>query len=200
MVLCKVLYINVIKNQLMKKTIFLALLVASGLTFQSCGSGKTKDSEERAEKINDAKETSSEDDSEFAVKAASGGMAEVEMGKLAEEKGMSQSVKEYGAMMVKDHSKANDELKALAASKNITLPSTVGEDHQKHIDELAKLSGKEFDKKYVSMMVNDHKEDVDKFDKASRDAKDADIKAFAGKTLPTLREHLDKIQAIDKAM
>lgn len=184
----------------MKKTILLALLVASGLTLQSCGSSEKKDSEERAEQANEATSTSDDDDSEFAVKAASGGMLEVELGRLAQEKAQSQQVKDFGAMMVKDHSMANDELKSLATSKNITLPTTLGEDHQKHVNELAKLSGKEFDEKYVSLMVDDHKEDIDEFEEASKDAKDPDIKALATKTLPTLKEHLAKIQAIHDAM
>ena len=114
---------------------------------------------------------------------------------------MSQDVKEFGAMMVADHSKANDELKTLATAKNITLPATLGEDTQEDVNELAKLSGKEFDKKYVSMMVDDHKEDVDAFKKAAEDNNiDPDIKAFAAKTLPTLQQHLDRINAIDKMM
>ncbi|QIP15458.1 DUF4142 domain-containing protein [Spirosoma aureum] len=184
----------------MKKTILLAMLIASGLTLQSCGTSEKKDSEERAEQANEDKNTSDDDDSEFAVKAASGGMLEVELGRMAQEKAQSQQVKDFGAMMVKDHSQANDELKALAASKNITLPTTLGEEHQKHVDELAKLSGKDFDKKYVSMMVDDHKEDVDEFEEASKDGKDPDIKAFASKTIPTLKEHLDKIKAINDAM
>jgi len=185
----------------MKKTILLAVLVASGLTFQSCGNSEKKDSEERAEQINEEnKPTEDNDDSEFAVKAASGGMLEVELGRMAQEKAQSQQVKDFGAMMVKDHSKANDELKALASSKNIVLPSTLGEEEQKHVDELAKLSGKEFDKKYVSMMVDDHKKDVDEFKETANDAKDPDIKAFASKTLPTLEEHLTKIKAINDAM
>ncbi|WP_338876416.1 DUF4142 domain-containing protein [Spirosoma sp. SC4-14] len=185
----------------MKKTILLAVLVASGLTFQSCGSSEKKDSEERAEQINEEnKPTEDDDDSEFAVKAASGGMLEVELGRMAQEKAQSQQVKDFGAMMVKDHSKANDELKALASSKNIVLPSTLGEEEQKHVDELAKLSGKEFDKKYVSLMVDDHQKDVDEFKEEAKDAKDPDIKAFAAKTVPTLQEHLNKIKAINDAM
>lgn len=184
----------------MKKTILLALLVASGLTMQSCGSSENKDSTERAEQANEELKTSDDDDAEFAVKAASGGMMEVELGRMAQEKSQNQAVKDFGAMMVKDHSKANEELKALAASKNIILPATLGEDHQKHVDELAKLSGKEFDKKYVSMMVDDHKEDVDDFKEAAVSAKDPEIKAFAEKTVPTLQEHLTKITAINDAM
>ena len=181
------------------------LLAASTLSFQACSDKKKEntDSVENAEKANDAKEDAgtgqSDDSNEFAVKAANGGMLEVELGRLAQEKAQSKDVKDFGAMMVTDHSKANDEFKAIATLKNITLPATLGEDEQKHVNELAKLSGKEFDKKYVSMMVDDHKEDIDLFKKASEDEKtDAEIKEFAAKTLPTLQKHLDAITAIDK--
>ncbi|GAB3248932.1 DUF4142 domain-containing protein [Larkinella harenae] len=183
----------------MKKVSLFMLLVLSAWTFQSCNSTSNKDSAEQAEEVNEAKDMP-EDDSEFAIKAASGGMMEVELGKMAEQKAQNQKVKEFGAMMAADHSKANEELKALAASKNITIPATLSEDHQKHVDELSKLSGAEFDKEYVKLMVDDHKEDIDLFKDASFSAKDPDVKAFAGKTLPTLQKHYDAVKAIQDGM
>ncbi len=183
----------------------LLLLVISTLSFQACGDKKKEntDSVENAENANDAKEDAdmgaTEPTSEFAVKAANGGMLEVELGRMAQEKAQSKEVKDFGAMMVADHAKANDELKALATLKNITLPATLGEDMQKHVNDLTKLSGKEFDKKYVSMMVDDHKEDIELFKKTAGDEEtDAAVKAFAAKTLPTLQKHLDQITALDK--
>ena len=190
----------------MKKVSLMILLAVSTLSFQACDNKKKEsDSMENAEEANENKEDAgrgqSEDTNEFAMKAANGGMMEVELGRMAQEKGMSSDVKEFGAMMVADHSKANDELKTLATAKNITLPSTLGEDMQEDVNELAKLSGKEFDKKYVSMMVDDHKEDVDAFKKAADNNEvDPEIKAFAAKTLPTLQQHLDRINAIEKMM
>lgn len=191
----------------MKKVSLLLLLAVSTLSFQACSSKKTEttDSVETADSTNEAKADAgmgeSENTSEFAVKAANGGMLEVELGRMAQEKGMSQDVKDFGAMMVKDHSKANDELKSIATLKNITLPTTLGEDEQKHVNDMAKLSGKEFDKKYVSMMVDDHKEDIDLFKKTAEDDKtDTEIKGFASRTLPTLQKHMDAITAIDKKM
>jgi putative membrane protein len=188
----------------MKKLILLAFLVTGGLTVQSCGSEK-KDSTERAEDMNeqkvDDKMTSVTDDgAEFAVKAASGGMLEVAAGKMAEEKGMSQAVKDFGAMLVKDHTKANEELKSIATSKNINLPSTMGEEQQKHIDELAKLSGKEFDKKFVDMMADDHEDDMDLFEKASKDVKDPDLKSFATQTASVIKGHLERVTTLQKDM
>lgn len=190
----------------MKKTALVYLLAMSCLTFQACNSEKktTDDSVKNAENANEVKEDqgtgAEDDDSKFAVKAASGGMLEVELGKLASEKGTDPQVKEFGAQMVKDHEKANAELKALATLKNITLPTVVGKDQQKDMDDLAKLSGAEFDKKYVSYMKEDHEEDVKDFKSAAQDAKDPSIKEFAAKTLPTLQKHLDMVTAIDKKL
>ncbi len=188
----------------MKKLILVPLLAISCLTFQACSSEKkaSDDSVENAENANEQKEDQAsapkEDDSEFAVKAASGGMTEVELGRMAQQKAQNAEVKKFAAQMVEDHSKANEELKALAASKNITLPTAPGEDHRKDIDEIAKLSGADFDKKYISFMKEDHEEDVKEFRKAADDAKDPDLKAFASKTLPTLQMHLDMVTALDK--
>lgn len=189
----------------MKKLSLILFVAISTLCLQACGDKKKEntDSVENAEKANDAKEDAgmgeTENTSEFAVKAANGGMLEVELGRLAQEKAQSKEVKEFGAMMVTDHSKANKELKALATLKDITLPATLGEDMQKHVNDLTKLSGKDFDKKYVSMMVDDHKEDIELFKKTAEDDKaDASVKAFATKTLPTLQKHLEHITALDK--
>ena len=189
----------------MKKVSLALLLVVSTLSFQACSSKKTEgtDSVENADKANEAKEEAgtgqSDKSNEFAVKAANGGMLEVELGRMAEEKAVNKDVKAFGAMMVKDHSKANDELKTIATTQNITLPSTLGEDEQKHVNELAKLSGADFDKKYVSMMVDDHKDDIDLFKKTADDEKtNPAVKDFATKTLPTLQKHMDHITALDK--
>jgi putative membrane protein len=190
----------------MKKIPFVFMLALGAWSMQACNSNERKDSVEQAEEINDDKEDAGtltegqEDDSEFAVKAASGGMMEVELGRMAQQKATNADVKAFAKMMVDDHTKANDELKALAASKNITLPTTLGADHQKKVDELSKLAGREFDKKYVSLMVDDHDDDIEAFKEAADDAKDPDIKAFAAKTLPTLQKHHDRIKTIKDKM
>jgi putative membrane protein len=188
----------------MKKLSLATLLLFSVGMFQACTNQSNQDSVENAQDTNEAKIDSAaisgsvdEDAADFVVKAASGGMMEVLLGKLAEQKAVNPRVKSFGSMMVTDHTKANDELKSIAATKNITLPETLGEDHQKHVDELGQKSGKEFDKAYMSLMADDHKEDVDMFEEASRDVMDADIKAFASKTLPVLRIHLDSAKAIN---
>lgn len=190
----------------MKKIPFVWLLALGTWTFQSCNNAEKKDSVEQAEEVNDEKEDAgtiteaTEEDSEFAIMAASGGLMEVELGRLAQTKASNAAVKQFGTMMVEEHTKANDELKEIAARRNITLPTTMGTDHQKHVDELSKLSGKEFDDKYLDLMVEDHEDDVDHFQKAAADLKDADLRAFAAKTLPTLQNHLEKVRALNKTL
>lgn len=138
--------------------------------------------------------------SDFMMKAAQGGMAEVEVGKLAASKGANADVKQFGQKMVTDHSKANDELKALAAKKNFTLPADVNAEQKAMADKLSKLSGAEFDKEYVDGMVKDHEKDVADFQKEADSGTDADVKAFAAKTLPTLKSHLEMIKSIQSKM
>lgn len=138
--------------------------------------------------------------SEFMTKVADVGMTEVKLGQMAQDKGMNQRVKDFGAMMVKDHTAAGDELKTLAGQKNVTLPATVGNDHQKKIDDLNKKSGKDFDKAYIDAMVDGHQATVNDFEKCSKNEKDADVKAWVDKTLPTLKMHLDSARAIKKAL
>jgi putative membrane protein len=138
------------------------------------------------------------EDSSFVLEAAKGGMMEVEAGNLAQQNAASQRVKDFGAMMVRDHSAANNELKSMVTGRGMMLPDSLPSDMRKHMDQLKKLTGKAFDNHYVSMMLSDHKKDVSKFEKESKDAKDADIRNWAGKTLPTLKTHLDSIQAISK--
>ncbi|HWC96351.1 MAG TPA: DUF4142 domain-containing protein [Candidatus Sulfopaludibacter sp.] len=132
--------------------------------------------------------------STFMNKAAQGGIAEVEMGRLAVQNGANEAVKNFGQRMIDDHSRANDELKQLAARKNVTLPTTPDAKEQAGIDRLGKAQGATFDREYMNMMVNDHKEDISEFEKAARTETDPDVKAFANKTLPTLREHLKLAQ------
>jgi len=142
----------------------------------------------------------SKEDSGFVMEAAAGGMMEVEAGKLAQQNGASDRVKNFGSMMVADHSAANQQLAGLASSHGINLPAALPAEEQKHLDAMKKLTGKAFDKHYVDMMVNDHKKDIGKFKMASEKCDDAQLKSFAGTTLPTLQKHMDSISAIRKGM
>lgn len=140
-------------------------------------------------------------DKDFVMKAAGGSMMEVELGNIAQQNAASQRVKDYGAMMVRDHSKASDELKTFASRRNVMMNSdSLMALHKSHIDNLKNKTGAAFDKAYMNMMVNDHKKDVTEFEKASKMCKDQECLAFASKTLPTLQMHLDSAQAINKSL
>jgi putative membrane protein len=183
------------KNTNMKKLLFGAFII-SGALFTSCSNSSEKsetDSKEIANEQNEQKfdSTKIEDDTEWAVKVADAGMLEVQLAKLALTNAGSSKVKEFAKMMADDHSKANEELKAAATQKNISLPATMSEKCQKKYDELAAKKGADFDKEYMDAMVDHHQESVDNFKKEAEDGKDADLKAWAGSKLPTLQQHLD---------
>jgi putative membrane protein len=138
-------------------------------------------------------------DRNFLMDAAMGGMLEVELGRMATTQGASDAVKQFGQRMVDDHSKANQELMSLAQTKGITLPTEMDEKHKKDMTKLSSLSGADFDREYGKMMLSDHRKDVSEFEKQSAKGMDADLKAFATKTLPTLQEHLKMAEALPGA-
>jgi len=135
-------------------------------------------------------------DRNFIMDAAMGGMEEVELGRVAAQKGMSAAVKQFGQRMVDDHSQANSELMSLASSKGITLPTELDQKHRAEVTKFSAMSGAEFDREYTKLMVSDHRKDVSEFEKESTRGTDPDLKAFATKTLPTLQEHLKMAEAL----
>ena len=137
---------------------------------------------------------------DFWTTAAEGGIAEVEMGKLAVQKAQNPEVKKFAQMMVAHHTKANNELKAAAAKKKIKLPETYGPNQKSTVDELNRLTGADFDREYVQAMVDNHTADVALFEDESQDDSDPEAKAFAAKALPVLKKHLDAIKAIQAKM
>ncbi|HEU4754174.1 MAG TPA: DUF4142 domain-containing protein, partial [Armatimonadota bacterium] len=139
-------------------------------------------------------------DVKFMKDAAQGGMAEVQLGKMAAQKGASSDVKQFGQRMADDHSKANQELMDLAKQKGVALPSDTGAAHKALMSRLSRLSGAAFDRTYMGEMVKDHTKDVREFQHAAQTAKDADLKAWAGKTLPTLQDHLKMAKEIDAGL
>lgn len=193
----------------MKKHLW--LLFTAALGFAACNN-EGKDSVEQADSSNEAKLDSpanntgnqsivaDKESSDFLVKAANAGMAEVECGELAQEKAKDQRVKDFGAMMSRDHRAANDQVKALASQRNITLPDSVSDDKKKDKEDLAKKSGAAFDKAYMRAMVDDHNDAIDLFEKASSNVKDAEVKTFVDNTLPKLRHHLDSAKAVQKGL
>jgi putative membrane protein len=138
------------------------------------------------------------DDKKFVENAALGGMAEVELGKLATQKASSDAVKQFGQKMVDDHSKANDQLKEIASKENISIPASLDSKHQSRIEKLSKLSGPDFDKAYVKDQLKDHKKDVSQFKSEAENGSNPNIKQFASTTLPILQEHLSMVQDLNK--
>jgi putative membrane protein len=139
-------------------------------------------------------------DRKFIEEAAKGGMAEVQLGQLAVQKAQSPEVKQFAQKMVDDHTKANDELKQVASSKGVELPTDLDHSAKREHDKLSKLSGADFDREYMNHMVSDHKKDVKAFKDESKSAKDAQVKEFATTTLPTLEQHLQLAEQTDAAV
>jgi len=181
------------------KQLFVVLL--GTLVLAACGNN-SNDSKKEANAANDKKfdSTSIEDDTKFAVAAADGGMMEVALGKLAQTNAASPTVKQFGQMMIDDHSKAGEELKKLASSKNISLPAALSNKNQDKYNDLAKKKGKDFDKDYTSFMVDDHKDDIDEFKKQADKGKDPDLKSWAAGKVPVLEHHLAMAQAADSVV
>ena len=173
----------------MNRVYFLVAILVSGLF--ACNNPKDNSSGKRANEPH-------EEAAQFLSEAVSGGLMEVELGKLAQQKAVEARVKTFGGMMIRDHTDAGEELKSLAASKNIVVPETLVAKHQKQIDDLTKKNGVGFDKAYIKMMLKDHKDDIKKFEAAAKNSEDADLKALAAKILPVLRMHLDSAKAINR--
>ena len=133
-------------------------------------------------------------DRTFVMKAAQGGMAEVEAGKVAQQKAQHDAVKQYAQRMVTDHGKANEELMSLAKSKDVDVPGALDRQHRAHIDKMSRLSGPSFDREYMKHMVQDHRKTIADFEKQAKGGKDADLRKWADSKLPTLREHLKMAQ------
>lgn len=135
-------------------------------------------------------------DEKFVKQAGVEGTAEVKIATLGTQKAERADVKELATMLVADHTKANAELSALAQSKNVELSAVIDPDAAGEFKDLEKKSGKDFDKAFLSHMQDSHKSTISDFEDAAKNAVDGDVKAWADKTLPTLKAHLDKIKAL----
>ena len=142
------------------------------------------------------KDTLNATDVKFVKHEAAAGMAVVKLAELAVKKAERTDVKEFAAMIVADHTKANEELKALAAKKGVEASAVIDPKHADTFQELEKVSGAEFDKNFLAEMVKGHKKCVSSFEAASTDVTDSDVKAFANKMLPTLKAHLEKAKEL----
>ena len=139
-------------------------------------------------------------DASFAKEANEGGLAEVKLGQLAEDKGSSPGVKDFGKRMVSDHTKADDQLKSAASTDKITLPNQINERDQATYNRLSKLSGTAFDRAYARDMVRDHETDVALFQREAKSGKNESIKTFASETLPTLQDHLKQARQMEQSV
>jgi len=186
----------------MKKTSFFskALLGAAVVTMSmgavSCkDENKAEDPKEVAEEENEAKfddvNDDKEEDSDYLVAAAETDMKEIELGKLAQQKSTNADVQALGKMMVEQHTKALADLKAAAAKKNISIPAALTDKGQDAYKDLNDKTGHDFDKAYADKMVDGHEKMIEKMEKASEKAADADIRMWAANMLPTLRTHLE---------
>lgn len=181
------------------------LLLATSLFVISCGQSDAKKEQAQKDALADTVKTTDvmqvgTGGAGFVYKVASGSMMEIQLSDLAQRNGLNQKVKEFGAMMVKDHTKASNELKNLANSKKLTLPVTLEKDVQDRIDSMSLQSSAGFDLKYMEMMVQAHKKDVAEFEKATTTLKDPDLKAYAVKTLPVLKMHLNEAEKLNTSL
>lgn len=198
----------------MKVFHFLALVAVTGLML-SCDSSQTGNNAEMTpnegivqtggknvdERLDDTDQYYVQGEgSDFVKEAVKGSMLEVELGEIAQQKASSQAVKDFGQRMVTDHGEANAELKALATEMNIDIPTSLPDDAQEDIDKLSQLSGQEFDKEYMSMMVEEHNKDVKAFEDASEKVENAAIRNFASATLSILKEHQQMADSINQQL
>lgn len=187
----------------MKKIKILAGCLSVLLYATACNSGNEKQTAEVKQAVIEPKkvvEVAVMDSKEFVDKASTGGMAEVEMGKVALKNAKDKDVKNFAQMMVDDHTKANAELKKIATKQNIMVPTSIGEDKTMMINDLKKKSGAEFDKAYIKHMVEGHKKMLDLFQKASTELKDAELKNYAASNVKTIQMHYDKATALESKL
>jgi putative membrane protein len=193
----------------MKKVNFLMVAALAAGMLQACSGSKATTTSDSSATTADSSQTSAVKadssatgmaDTAFASKAAISGMAEVALGKMASEKGTDPKIKDFGKMMVMDHGKANAELMSIAKSKNITLPGGLDAEHQAKSDSLSKLSGKDFDKGYVQVMIEGHQKTLALMQSEASGGQDPQLKAFAAKTAPVVQMHLTEITKIQSGL
>ena len=172
-----------INKKMMIGSFGLALMLSSGALFAADTDGSR------------GQLTSS--DFKFVTDATRGGMEEVQLGQLAQQKANNTAIRDFGQRMVTDHQKANDDLKQIVQKKGALIPTSLSHSETSTLEHLQKLSVADFDKAYISYMFRDHKKDVKEFEKATKNLSDPELKAFAEKTLPTLQEHLTQAQNLE---
>jgi len=202
--------ISLILNNIFMKKLSIGVIISGVLIFSACNGNSNSstttdttttvssaDTSMNSMNMNNSDTTSvGEDAKDFTKDAAQGGLFEVKAGAIAERNAASQDVKNFGKMMVEDHTQLNQQLKELAAKKNVPLPSDISSSQQDDTAKLSKKTGSEFDKDYISMMVKDHEKDIDAFKKAADKVTDQDYKNLITGAIPTLQKHLDAAKKI----
>lgn len=171
---------------MLKPVLFTIMTAAASLPASTAAEGQRPTGEQahaNQTKLN-------ESDREFVEEAGQGGLLEVRLGQLAQQRAASPEVKRFAQRMIDDHSAMNKRLAALAQQKGVPVPQELSQKHREEVDELSRKAGAEFDREYMSEMVDDHEDDVEEFEEAAKEAKDADVKRLAATALPLLREHL----------
>ncbi len=179
----------------------IALILVSCWALQACdGRGGDNDGAGTDVRKDAAKLPLEAGDQQFMAQAGSGGLTRMELGQLAEKNGGNLRIKNFGKMMIKDQIKANKVLLRIAKSNNVNLPASPDAQEQAVINSLSQKTGKDFDKAYISSVITGHNNDIKTFEFASKNCSDPDIKAFARKSLPVLKNHLDAIETIHESM
>ena len=187
----------------MNRAVQAVLGVALAATIVACSDDRANDANRNAGTAGTgaAVGTSGTADRDFIQDQLEDGQAEVALGKLASEKATNPEVKEFAQRMVRDHQQAGEELRQAAASANTTVnpPAEADGDHKDKQEELAKLSGHEFDVKYIDAMIEEHEEAVNELEKKA-DSDNPQIKQWVAKTLPAVRQHLEHARQLDKKL
>jgi putative membrane protein len=183
----------------MKNLWFGGIMFCAAIVWAACGNNSASQNDSNKDSATTARvenKSFNKDAQDFALKAANGGMMEVELGKLAEKKSSNKRIQSFGAMMVKDHSEATEKLRSLASANNFILPDSIDDSGRKEIDKLSNKKGVDFDRSYMDMMVGDHNKDLEEFRKAADNLSDSSLKSFAQVTMPVLAKHLDSAKSI----
>lgn len=158
-------------------------------------------SRERADEANAERfEGETEDDADWVAKAAEKNYGEIRLATLATEQSQNAEVQRIAQMLVEHHTKTLDELKLLAQRKGITIPTAPPASVERQADRFTDEAGQDFDKKWCSEMIDMHEESIRDFEKRAENTEDAEVKAFANKTLPTLRTHLSQLEACEQKL
>jgi putative membrane protein len=184
----------------MKNHAFYLLFATATLLLTGCGGSSDTTTVDAAGKHNEELLESTGKDEQagwFVAEAGSGGMFEVELGRLASSKASDPRVRELGQLMQNHHSQSNAQLKQVADLKNLIVPTNLSDDHQKTYNDVMARSGTDFDRAYVEALINHHKDAVDEFEEMAQKGQDLEIKAFASKHLPTLRAHLSQAEQLE---